>query len=264
MPSPFPGMDPYLEDPAFWRDFHGRMIYAISEQLLDRLPADYDAAVDEQVRLIEVVEDQAEAVGKDILPDVAVTHSRSAPRPAQSGFSGGALTLEPVTIEVPVEVEVRDRWIEIRHRPENDLVTVIEVLSPTNKAGEGYGVYRAKRAAILSQKANLVELDLLVGGRRMEWSEKLPPGDYCAVVIRADRPKKRDVYTWGVRRELPTIPVPLRPADGDVPLDVAAAFTVAYDRGRYARRLRYAGPPPATLRADERGWAESLGRSPRA
>lgn len=258
MPSPFPGMDPYLEAPGFWRDFHGELIYAIRQQLLDRLPADYDAAVDEQVRLVEVSpadEEPVTAVAKDILPDVAVTRT-STSRAALQG--GGAATLEPVTIEAPIEQEVRDRWIEILHKPDDELVTVIEVLSPTNKTGDGYGEYRAKRTAVLRHKVNLVELDLLVGGRRMEWAENLPAGDYYAVVARAARPRKRDVYAWGVRQPLPTLPVPLRTGDPDVPLDVAAAFAVAFDRGRYARRLRYAEPPVTALNEADRGWVRDV------
>ena len=260
MPNPFPGMDPYLEDPAFWRDFHGRFIYAVSEQLLDRLPAEYDAAVDEQVRLVEAPAEGEgpEPVVKEILPDVAVTR-----RPAPGGGppnGGGVATLEPVTIVVPVEQEVRDRWIEIRHRPDNSLVTVIEVLSPTNKTGDGRGEYLAKRRGVLRQKVNLVELDLLLGGRRVEDRERLPPGDYYAIVSRAIQPRTREVYAWGVRRALPTLPVPLRPRDTDVPLDLAVAFATAYDRGRYARRLRYGQPPPGPLGEADRAWAQGLVR----
>jgi hypothetical protein len=258
MPSPFPGMDPYLEDPAFWRDFHGRLIYAISEQLLDRLPADYDAAVDEQVRLVEVHpgEEEASRVDQDVLPDVAVSHVPSGSRAASAG--GGAITLVPVKIPVPIEREVRDRWVEIRHKPDDELVTVIEVLSPTNKTGDGYGDYRAKRAAVLRQRVNLVELDLLLGGRRVERSEDLPVDDYYAVVARAHRRVEREVYAWNVRRPLPTIAVPLKPPDADVPLDIAASFATAYERGRYARRLRYSAPPSAPLNEADRDWARGL------
>lgn len=257
-------MDPYLEDPAFWRDFHGRFIYAIDEFLLDRLPPDYDAAVDEQVRLIEVSpDDERAATARDVLPDVAVTRRDDASGAAGArpeGGPAGTATLEPVTIVVPTEQEVRDRWIELRHRPDNSLITVIEVLSPTHKTGDGFGEYRAKRAAVLRQKVSLVELDLLAGGRRVELAPDLPPGDYYAIVSRNDRPGKREVYAWAVRRPLPVVSVPLRPADGDVQLDLASAFATAFERGRYGRRLRYAAGPSAPLADADRAWAESVAR----
>src|SRR4051794_9210915 len=119
MPSPFPGMDPYLEDPAFWRDFHGEFIYACRAEISSGLPEGYEAAVDEQVRLIDLPpEELPSARVKDILPDVAVLRSRGRETPGTAGShsaGGGTAVVEPVTIQVPAEAEVRDRWIEIRY-----------------------------------------------------------------------------------------------------------------------------------------------------
>ena len=258
MTSPFPGMDPYLEDPAVWRDFHGELIYACRGVLLDRLPAQYDAAVDEQVRLVEVEEGGDDRVARDVLPDVAVSHGTTGA--AGGAGNAGPVVMEPVTIRVPAAQEVRSRWIEIRYRPDRSLVTVVEILSPTNKSSDGHGEYRAKRRALLRQDVNLVELDLLVGGRRLESTGTLPPGDYYALVSRPERPGERDVYAWGARLPLPAIAVPLRPGDGSVTLDLAAAFSIAYDRGRYGRRLRYDAPPAAPLNEADRAWAAGLGR----
>ena len=92
--------------------------------------------------------------------------------------------------------EVRDVWIEIRRRPDRRLVTAIETLSPTNKVGEGYWEYRAKRRNLIRQKVHLVELDMLVGGRRLEMDQELPPADFYAFVSRADFRPKSEVYTW--------------------------------------------------------------------
>ena len=267
MPSPFPGMDPYLEHPGYWRGFHGRMMYAIADQLLDRLPADYDADVDERVRLVEVDPSELESEGKrDVLPDVAVTRGgsrRAGPASAGAAVATAALP-EPVVIPVLFEREERDRWIRILHRPDELLVSVIEVLSPTNKNSDGYEAYRVKRNAVLRQQVNLVEIDLLLGGRRMEPASLLPPGDYYALVGRAERPNERLAYPWFLRDRLPPVPVPLRLPDPDVRLDLAAAFTVAYDGGRYAQRLRYDEPTPAPLAEEDRAWAEQVVRSARS
>lgn len=261
MPSPFPGMDPYLESPAFWRDFHSRFINACSEYLADRLPADYEARIDEQVRLVEV----PGARDRDVLPDIAVMHDPDAARrgvaPAPVPSSGGVATLEPVTIAMPVSAEVRDVWIEVLHRPERSLVTVIEVLSPTNKTGAGYGEYMAKRRGVLERNAHLVEFDLLAGGQRIPLLRPLPRGDYYAFVTRDDRRPFVDVYGWSVRDRLPAIPVPLRAPDPDVFVDLAAVFATAYDRGRYARSLPYGAPPAAPLAPVDVSWAAETAKT---
>lgn len=263
MPSPFPGMDPYLEDPAFWRGFHARLIVSIADQLLDRLPPEYDADVDERVRLVEVDPRELMAAEgeRDVLPDVSVTRDASplVRRTARVGSATATIELEPVVIPVVAEREERDRWVRIVHRPDNSLVTAIEVLSPSNKNRDGYDAYRVKRDAILQQHVNLVEIDLLLGGRRMEPASLLPAGDYYVVVGRADRPRERLAYAWSLRDRLPPVQVPLRSPDPDVRLDLSMAFATAYQSGRYARRLRYDVPAP--LVDEDRAWAEQVVRS---
>jgi hypothetical protein len=256
-------MDPYLEDPAFWRDFHGQFIYACREQLLDTLPPQYDAAVDEQVKLVEIPHDELTRVEKNVVPDLGVFRSASPPVSSATSVTrdttSSSAVLEPVTIRVAGTRELKDRWIEVRRREDDALVTVIEVLSPTNKEGTGAGEYYYKRHAILRQRhVNLVEIDLLLDGQRLEHPEVLPPGHYYAFVSRAIDLNVRDVYAWTVRQRLPVIPVPLRPGDADARLDLDAALHTAYDRGRYARRLRYEAPANAGLSVADRQWAQSL------
>jgi hypothetical protein len=173
------------------------------------------------------------------------------------------LTLEPVTIDLPVEEieEVRDLWIEIRHRPDRDLVTAIEILSPTNKLGEGYWQYQGKRRSLIRQNVHLVELDLLVRGQRLPMGQDLPAGDFFAFVSRADCRSKCDVYAWSVRHSLPNIRIPLRSPDPDVVLELPAIFAFGYDRGRYARALDYAAPLDLPLAAVDRAWAEEHARA---
>ena len=263
MPSPFPGMDPYLENPAYWRGFHARFIVALADGLLDRLPPDYDADVDERVRLAEVDPSELEAeAGRDVIPDVSITHRGTRRSPPTNGGTGTAIAelVEPVVIPVIAEREERNRWVRIVHRRDNSLVTVVEVLSPTNENRDGYDAYRVKRDAVLQQHVNLVEIDLLLGGRRMEPASLLPLGDYYAIVGRADRPRERLAYAWPLRHRLPPVHVPLRAPDRDVPLDLAAAFAAAYEGGRYARRLRYDVPTPAPLTEADRAWAEGVAR----
>ncbi len=254
MPSPFPGMDPYLEDPAYWQDFHRSFITYCRDALLDQLPDRYDARIDEQIRLVEHGSDSTQAV----LPDIDVTiDTGRVSAPASRAIASAIATIEPVAIPMPTEFEeLRDVWIEIRHRPDRALVTAIEVLSPSNKTGAGYWDYRAKRRSVLDRHAHLVEIDLLIGGKRQELRDPLPPGDYYAFVTRENRkPLVVDVYPWHVRDPLPTIPIPLKPGDPDIGLSLAEVFATTYERSRYRRILDYAASPPPPLAPADLKWA---------
>jgi hypothetical protein len=242
-------MDPYLEDPAFWFDFHARFITYWSEALSEILPEHYEARIDEKVRLVEVNPSRR----KLIEPDVALTRRESSHTPPPA--PAGVVTLEPVTLSHIIEEEERhERWIEILHRPDRALVAVCELLSPTNKEEPGRSDYLAKRNALLRHPIHLVELDLLLSVRRLPLEDDLPPGDYYALVSRGDRRPECEVYAWTMRQPLPAIPIPLLPPDPDIWLDLAAVFVAVYERGRYARSLDYASPPPITVDEEARQW----------
>ncbi|MBI2806189.1 MAG: DUF4058 family protein [Planctomycetes bacterium] len=247
MASPFPGMDPYLEDPAFWPDFHHRFIECWCEAVADQLPDPYDARLDERVNLVQLTPE----IVKLIYPDVAV--SRGSKRSRPSG-GAGTMLLEPVTVPHEVLEEVRQTRIEILHRPDRTLVAVLEMLSPANKTGDGFDQYRGKRTAILTQKVHLVELDLLLGGERLTHGEPLPKADYYLFLTRA----RCNVYSWTIRQPLPTIPIPLRAPDLDIHVDLGAVFRVAYERGRYGRSLPYGQTPSAPLTPEDAAWAVAL------
>src|SRR4051794_14564420 len=68
MPGPFPGMDPYLEDPSVWEEFHHVLITEAMYQLSDRLPDGYIAKIQERVKLVSTTDEAA----KHYLPDVTV------------------------------------------------------------------------------------------------------------------------------------------------------------------------------------------------
>ncbi|HZW34817.1 MAG TPA: DUF4058 family protein [Isosphaeraceae bacterium] len=258
MPSPFPGMDPYLEATGLWESFHTVLITACAGSLNRRLPEPYFAQVETRIELVGFDEPSAQR-----LPDVAVVRGDSEPSPRPGTGASGIATLEPTTIPLArQEVEVRDRWIEILHLPEMELVTVIEILSPTNKIGSGRSDYLRKRTALIDRPVNLVEIDLLLGGKRMPMARLLPPGDCFAIVARIELRPDAQVYAWTLRQPLPPVPIPLRAPDPDVNLDLAEAFAMAYDLGGYARVLRYGTPLPASfpINPEDRAWAESLGR----
>jgi hypothetical protein len=249
MPSPFPGIDPFLEDPAYWSDFHATFINYWREAIADALPSSYEAGLGERVYLIESDPDAR----KLVFPDVAVTRSE--------GFSphtaGDAVaTLEPVTIPLTILEGPRETYIEILHRPDRTLVTVLELLSPSNKQQPGLTEYLMKRNALLYQQVHLVELDLLRLGRRPPMQKPLPPGDGYYTVSRFEQRPDSQVYAWPMSHPLPTLPVPLRAPDPDLLINLGEVYSTAYDRGRFQRRIDYRGPTPPQLSTDEIPWVK--------
>jgi Protein of unknown function (DUF4058) len=260
MPSPFPGMDPYIEAQGLWESCHAALVTHSAEALNQRLPEGYVAKIEAAVRMVT----------QDIppsrrIPDVLIgREADDGARPTSSSqLEAGVATIEPITIPFALgEEEVRDRWIEILGLPAMELVTVVEILATGNKAGGGRRDYLEKRSGLIDGSVNFVEIDLLLAGRRMPMAKPLPPGDYYAVVGRSTGSPDTQVYAWTIRHSLPAIPIPLRAPDPDVLLDLRQAFDLTYDRGRYSRLLHYGNPLPEGLalsRAD-REWSESIGR----
>jgi hypothetical protein len=247
MASPFPGMDPYLED--YWSDFHSAFLVEIRNAILAELPAGYDARIQERIRIVEELGE-----GRAIYPDVAVERDRE--RPVHGGGGPSVVTLEPVRMQLPEVEEVRELSLHIWRRPNRQLTTVIEVLSPANKVGRGREVYLAKREEVLADQVHLVEIDLLLGGQRLPVKQSLPPGDYYAIVSRWEQRRECEVYAWAGDRVLPEVPVPLSRPDPDIPLDLAASLRRAYDAGFYESAIDYTQPPPGVPDA-ERAWIAS-------
>jgi hypothetical protein len=117
-----------------------------------------------------------------------------------------------------------------------------------------------KRNALLHEDVNIVELDLLVAGRRLPMERPLPAGDYYAFVARAGRRPECEVFAWSVRRPLPTLPFPLLPPDPDVVIDLAPILSSVYERARYVRSIDYSAPLRLPLGPDDRAWAEERAR----
>jgi len=246
-------MDPFLEQPAYWPDFHSTFINYWREAIADTLPAHYEATIGERVYLVE----HDPEMRKLASPDVAVTHD-DRPLSALPATSGGIATLEPVTIPLAILGGPRETYIEILYQPDHSLVATLELLSPANKEEPGRSVYLLKREALLYQQVHLVELDLLLGGRRLHLLRPLPAADYYYLLSRGDRRPDCNVYHWKLDQPLPTLPIALRTPDPDILVDLGAVFATAYERGRFFRRINYAGPIPAVISRQDRAWVESV------
>lgn len=156
--------------------------------------------------------------------------------------------------------EIHETYIVVRDRETREIVTVIETLSAGNKrlGSSGRQAYLTKREEILSSQANLVELDLLRGGARLPMATPLPPADYYAIVSRAGRRPRADIYPWTLRDPLPTLPIPLGSDDPDVPLDLQQVFVTVYDRSLYNLSIDYSANLDPPLKREDQEWAKEL------
>jgi hypothetical protein len=255
MPSPFPGMNPYIEKPSVWQDFHARFIAAAAERIGALVLPRYFVKIDEYVFIHEFSAEERQPVGR---PDVSLSkpEASAAPLPAGSALAVAA----PAEVIIPAAVDViRHRFLEIRDRDSMGVVTVVELLSPSNKApGQGREEYWNKvRRLIGTTQTALVEIDLLRGGPRLPW-EQLPSCDYYALVSRpADRlrePPRAAVWPVRLRDALPDVPIPLAPGEPEVMFDLQGVIHHVYDTAGY-RYSVYRGAPEPPLAPADAAWA---------
>ncbi len=243
MPSPFPGMDPYLEG-EMWQEFHDRLANQISQQLMPRVEPKYVALLAKRYTFdysgVNLVHE------KTIFPDVHVV---------KSSRVAYATATAPIELENPLPEPVPYLAVEIRDVAERRLVTAIEILSPENKRGEGVYDYREKRVAILETDTHLLEIDLLRNGTRVELVGELPPASYYIYLSRWTRRPKTEVWPIQLRDKLPAVPVPLLPPDPDVLLDLQAALDECFALVKYERLLDYRQPLRA-LSTEDAAWVE--------
>jgi Protein of unknown function (DUF4058) len=256
MPSPFPGMDPYIEDPFFWSDFHGSMMGIMREALNAILPRRYTASMERHVWVQEHNGEEVTLLGS---PDVQVA-DRTGGGTSTTATAALAEIAAPVTTVLPLTRSQGNRFLRILDRHRRRIVTVIELLSPANKTTTGYGVaYRQKRWDYLASDVSLVEIDLLRAGERPPIQSPPPaPSDYYVLVCTAAGLPQAGFWPLSVRDLLPPVPVPLDPGERHVLLDLRACLDRAYDGGRYADEIDYRGPPNPPLREPDATWAREL------
>lgn len=255
MPSPFPGMDPFIESRRIWPDFHLDLAAEIRAQLNARIQPGYYATAVTYVTydVIEVAQSKPRAVS----PDVSVWRTNAGvPMP------GAVAMIDPPSVQsaVPLEVPVRLAGVEVREAGADTLVTAIEILSPINKRpGRERQQYLRKRRELLRSEVHVMELDLLRGGDRSPLETSVPPAPYYVTLARSDHRPYVDVWSIQLAARLPVLPVPLSAPDPDVPLDLGTVVPAVYERGGYATRIDYRQPvPPPPLDAEQQAWVEQL------
>ena len=257
MESPFPGMDPYIEAPKIWSDFHNGLADEIRAELNQRIRPTYFAALTPHVTYDTIEVTQTKTHG--IYPDVGVWKGAA---PSSGGVAVADLVESTaiestITLESPLELFS----VEIRRSDTEFLVTSIEILSPVNKrpSHDAYTEYLRKRRELLRSAAHLLEIDLLRGGTRPPLEQSVPDAPYYVMLSKAtDRPH---VKVWPIpfSAHLPVVPVPLLEPDPDVLIDMGAIVASVYERGGYDARIDYRKPvPPPALEKEAAAWIDKL------
>ena len=266
MPSPFPGMDPYLED-YLWPDFHQNLAGAIQRQLTPRLRPRYVARL--AVRMIQDPTPETE-IGI-MYPDVEILERQNPAGPGQQSHSDKASNLVEATatitpaLAVPLlDFEVRLISVEIRDSATNQLVTSIEILSPVNKRGKELREYRRKRDRLEAASVHLLEIDLLRRGRRPVLTGRVAQRtqfENTHYLISLLRSGAHSLQTWPLQviDPLPVVAVPLRRGDADIALDLNACIKTIYDEAAYDLSIDYSQPPPPPAFDEEtQAWLAAL------
>lgn len=251
MPTPFPGMDPYLEQPAIWPDLHNSLIVVLRDDLAPRLRPRYYVSIEERTYTVEPGD--LMLAGR---ADVAVVGpARSASAPAlELAESGGVM----VVVDMPDQI--RETYLEVRSAT-GEVITLVEILSPTNKrAGEGRGLYLRKRHSVLASFTHLVEIDLLRAGEPMPMSGWAGQSDYRIMVSRGNRRPRALLLPFGVRQAIPRFALPLQPNDVEPDVDLGHLLHALYDRSGYDLRLNYRAEADPPLTGDDAVWADGVRR----
>lgn len=230
-------LDARLERQGLWPHFHSQFVVTLSFELAKALEPRYVVLTEERV----YVASAGDKPMGTFRPDVSTTLSEQPGRGLETRRWGTGLALvEPVVVRVPQPEWTRERFITVRTL-EGEVVTVVEVLSPNNKAPghEGRVAYLRKREQVLLSTAHLVEMDLVTGGERMPIEEAWPECAYAVLVSRADRRPEAELYPIAEGAPLPTIRFPLRPPDPDYPLDLQRVLETVWDQGRYQHLLAH-------------------------
>lgn len=252
MPTPFPGMDPYLEHPALWPDVHNRLIAELGNTLGPLLRPRYIVRLQERTYL-EDVETLTFSGGPDLTVRIdprAATPASSPPDRVRAETS--------VDVEIPMPAQVRETYLVIQATGSREVVTVLELLSPSNKVpGKGRDLYRRKRSRIFASETNLVEVDLVRTGQALP-AQRQPRSLYRILVSRSDQRPGARLFPFGERDSIPCFRLPLRGGDEEPEVDVGAALRRLYDAASYDLDVDYGKPPVPPLQPEDAAWADAL------
>jgi len=262
MSSPFPGMDPYLEQSNFWSSFHSRFVVAIADTLAPQLRPRYYVEV--ETRTYTDTPEQGELlVG---IPDAVVLSVASTkrdpttPTNTQTNQDTVALQLSPQSVTLPQPTLIQERYLEVREVGTDAVIAVIELLSPKNKRpGRGRTLYEDKRQLVFGSRSHFIEIDLLRAEAPLPMQGAIQLAHYHILVSRAEQRPQASLYAFTVRDRFPPFPLPLKQSDESLTVDLTASFQGVYDRAGYDLRIDYTQPPPPpAFSAEDQMWIQAL------
>jgi Protein of unknown function (DUF4058) len=221
MPSPFPGMDPYLEHPEFFPGLHDRLINQISDVLQASLFSPYFAEIASRGWLDESYSLQGQQLALEIYTN--------------QGKLERVTAIEVLHLENKTPGE-DSRRLYLNHQNEllQNRVNLVEI----DLLRGGSHTTCVPRDQAVAQAGAF---------------------DYHVCVRKMDEADDRLVYPVRLEQRLPEIAVPLLPGDGEVVLDRQQLFDHCYDRGPYRVRSPYLGRAPVPPLSDEQtAWAEQF------
>lgn len=254
MPSPFPGMNPYLEHPEVWPGVHHFLIIEIARFLSPQLRPKYRVAV--EVRMYETTGENSLLVG---IPDLVVKRSSTATNSELTNVAVATPTTQPRRVIVPVPEIIKEGYLEIREVGTESVITTIEILSPTNKrTGKGRQIYQNKRLQVLGSQTHLIEIDLLRKGESMPFFGNHVESQYRILVSRGDCRPNADLYAFNVQDIIPSFPLPLRLGDIEPVMNLQALLSEIYEIAAYDLVMDYNQESVPPLLESDAVWADAL------
>ncbi len=251
MPTPFPGMDPYLENPDLWPGVHNRLIVALADELAPRLRPRYFVSVEERAYWDDFGDLQF--AGR---PDILVS---GIPTPTAMAQPSAAPRSDVITVTLPIPDEITETYLEIHATGEDRVITVLEILSPSNKRrGRGREMYEEKRSLVLTSGTHLVEVDLLRAGEPMRMGRNGSHSHYRILISRSYRRPRADLMPFNVRQPIPAFDLPLQRDDDEPRVELNRILHELYDRAGYDLRINYRGDPEPPLEGDDAAWMDAL------
>ncbi|MEG4502014.1 DUF4058 family protein [Microcoleus sp. F6_B4] len=254
MPNPFPGMNPYLESPELWRSVHNRLIVAIADWLTPQLLPKY--LVDIEQRIYQISGEDALLIG---IPDVTIQRAQTPRTESDSNVAVAAPPAKYLKVTIPLPLELKETYLQVVEIETKKVVTVIEVLSPTNKRpGKGREMYETKRENVFNSRTHLVEIDLLRSYQPLPVFGNDIEASYRILVSRGNQRPLADLYLFNLPDMIPAFPLPLRAGDAEPIVDLQALLNGVYDRAAYDFRIDYTAAPVPALSESDTAWADAL------
>jgi len=244
-------MDPYLEHPSLWPDVHNRLIAALADDLSERVSPRYYVRLERRTYLLKA--DDLVFIGH---PDIAIASTTDT-----AGFTPHlvATSVTVPDVDVPMQDEVSENFLEIHEVKTGQLVTVLELHSPANKLHrQGREEYERKRGNIFRSWTSFVEIDLLRAGEPMPVVSVPVQSDYRILVSRGLQRPHASLIAFSLRQPIPAFMLPLLPGDDEPEVALNRILHALYQRARFDLRLDYIQPPIPPLPQADAAWAQML------